>query len=32
MALHIGSIAPDFEQDSTEGKIKFHQWLGDSWR
>jgi alkyl hydroperoxide reductase subunit AhpC len=31
MALHIGSIAPDFEQDSTEGKIKFHQWLGDSW-
>src|SRR4051794_37756640 len=31
MALHIGSIAPDFEQDSTEGKIRFHQWLGDSW-
>jgi len=31
MALHIGSIAPDFEQDSTEGTIKFHQWLGDSW-
>ena len=31
MALHIGSIAPDFEQDSTEGRIKFHRWLGDSW-
>ena len=31
MALHIGSIAPDFEQDSTEGRIRFHQWLGDSW-
>ena len=31
MALHIGSIAPDFEQDSSEGKIKFHQYLGDKW-
>jgi thioredoxin-dependent peroxiredoxin len=31
MALHIGSIAPDFDQDSTEGRIHFHQWLGDSW-
>ena len=31
MALHIGSIAPDFEQDSSEGKIKFHDWLGDKW-
>jgi alkyl hydroperoxide reductase subunit AhpC len=31
MSLHIGSIAPDFEQDSSEGKIKFHQWLGDKW-
>ena len=31
MALHIGSIAPDFEQDSSEGKIKFHDWLGDRW-
>jgi thioredoxin-dependent peroxiredoxin len=31
MALHIGSIAPDFEQDSTEGRIKFHQWIGDKW-
>lgn len=31
MGLHIGSIAPDFEQDSTEGKIQFHQWAGDGW-
>ena len=31
MGLHIGSTAPDFEQDSSEGKIKFHQWLGDKW-
>jgi alkyl hydroperoxide reductase subunit AhpC len=31
MALHIGSIAPDFEQDSTDGKIKFHHFLGDKW-
>ncbi len=31
MALHLGSIAPDFEQDSTEGRIRFHQWIGDSW-
>jgi thioredoxin-dependent peroxiredoxin len=31
MALHIGSIAPDFEQESSEGRIKFHEWLGDGW-
>jgi alkyl hydroperoxide reductase subunit AhpC len=31
MSLHIGSVAPDFEQDSSEGKIKFHQFLGDKW-
>ena len=31
MALHIGSVAPDFDQDSSEGRIKFHQWLGDNW-
>ena len=28
MGLHIGSIAPDFEQDSTAGRIRFHDWLG----
>jgi alkyl hydroperoxide reductase subunit AhpC len=31
MGLHIGSIAPDFTQESTEGTIKFHEWLGGSW-
>jgi len=29
--LSINSTAPDFEQDSTEGRIKFHEWIGDSW-
>ena len=31
MALQLGQIAPDFEQDSTEGRIGFHSWLGNSW-
>ena len=31
MGLHIGSIAPDFQQDSTEGAIQFHEWLGGTW-
>jgi alkyl hydroperoxide reductase subunit AhpC len=31
MTLSIGSTAPDFEQDSTQGRIKFHDWIGDSW-
>jgi alkyl hydroperoxide reductase subunit AhpC len=31
MGLHIGSIAPDFEQDSTAGKIKFHDYIGNGW-
>ncbi|MDP3798022.1 MAG: peroxiredoxin [Polaromonas sp.] len=29
--LRLGDAAPDFTQDSTEGKISFHQWAGDSW-
>ena len=31
MALPIGAVAPDFEAQTTEGKIKFHDWIGDSW-
>ena len=30
MALQIGDGAPDFEAESTEGTISFHDWLGDS--
>src|SRR5690606_2467273 len=31
MSLKLGDIAPDFEQDSSAGKIRFHEWLADSW-
>jgi alkyl hydroperoxide reductase subunit AhpC len=31
MALTIGDTAPDFEAQTTEGTIKFHDWIGDSW-
>jgi alkyl hydroperoxide reductase subunit AhpC len=31
MALQLGEVAPDFEADTTQGRIKFHEWLGDSW-
>ncbi|MET0314670.1 MAG: peroxiredoxin [Hansschlegelia sp.] len=30
-SIQLGQIAPDFEQDSTAGRIKFHDWLGSSW-
>lgn len=31
MSLRLGDTAPDFQQDSTEGPIQFHQWLGNHW-
>ncbi len=31
MTLQIGAVAPDFEADTTEGHIHFHDWIGNSW-
>lgn len=31
MALQLGDTAPDFEANTTEGRIRFHDWIGDSW-
>ena len=31
MALQINDVAPDFEADTTEGRLRFHQWIGNSW-
>ena len=31
MSLQLGQVAPDFEATTTEGPIKFHDWIGDSW-
>jgi len=31
MALQLGDTAPDFEADTTQGRINFHDWIGDSW-
>jgi alkyl hydroperoxide reductase subunit AhpC len=31
MTLKLGDTAPDFEADTTEGRIRFHEWIGDSW-
>jgi thioredoxin-dependent peroxiredoxin len=31
MSIKIGDTAPDFEAETTEGRIRFHDWIGDSW-
>jgi thioredoxin-dependent peroxiredoxin len=31
MTLKIGDTAPDFEADTTQGRLRFHEWIGDSW-
>ncbi len=31
MAVRLGDIAPDFQAETSEGPIKFHEWLGNSW-
>ena len=31
MAIRIGDEAPDFTAETTEGKIRFHEWIGDKW-
>jgi alkyl hydroperoxide reductase subunit AhpC len=31
MTILLGDIVPDFDQDSTEGRIRFHDWIGDGW-
>jgi alkyl hydroperoxide reductase subunit AhpC len=31
MTLQIGAVAPDFEAETTDGRIKFHDWIGNSW-
>ncbi len=31
MTIHLGTTAPDFTQESTEGTINFHEWIGDKW-
>jgi alkyl hydroperoxide reductase subunit AhpC len=31
MTLQIGDVAPNFEAETTQGRIRFHEWIGDSW-
>jgi alkyl hydroperoxide reductase subunit AhpC len=31
MGLQIRDRAPDFDAETTEGKVRFHEWIGDSW-
>src|SRR5262252_10457548 len=31
MSIQLGQVAPDFEANTTQGKIRFHEWIGDQW-
>src|SRR5262245_34572519 len=31
VALQLGDLAPDFQAETTEGPMRFHEWIGDSW-
>ncbi|MDP0947521.1 peroxidase, partial [Klebsiella pneumoniae] len=31
MSLRINDVVPDFEADTSQGPIRFHEWIGDSW-
>ncbi|OYW37621.1 MAG: peroxidase, partial [Azorhizobium sp. 12-66-6] len=31
MSLRLGDVVPDFTAQTTEGPVRFHEWLGDSW-
>ncbi len=31
MSLRINSVAPDFDAETTQGRIRFHDWIGDGW-
>ena len=31
MSLRINDVAPDFSAETTQGSIRFHEWIGDSW-
>jgi alkyl hydroperoxide reductase subunit AhpC len=31
MAIQLGEVAPDFTADTTEGQIRFHEWIGNKW-
>ena len=31
MSVLLGEVAPDFEAETTEGRVRFHDWIGDSW-
>ncbi len=31
MTIQLGQVAPDFEADTTQGRVRFHEWLGNSW-